>query len=213
MLPVKAPSPCVIAVKRTIRLTAECVRHRTNICCMNSYGLLPNSLEETAMITQRRTLLAALATFGAMSLAPEVSAQGKGKDKDKDKAKKEHRHHSGKDKLGAKVKQNGNHVIDKHGDNMVSVDVKDGKVAGMRVKHAKKGDVQVTKYKTAKKMASANSVQLVAYDTRLAQASSLGTAWIGYAYIDDYGYEEIYWYPYEMIYDGDTGAVEYVPLV
>ena len=175
----------------------------------------PNSFEETAMITQRRTLLVALATFGGMSLAPEVFAQGKGndKDKDKDKPKKEHRHHSGKDKLGAKVKQNGNHVIDKHGDNTVSVDVKDGKVAGMRVKHAKKGEVPVKKYKTSKKMASANPIQLVAYDTRLAQAYSLGTAWIGYAYIDDYGYEEIYWYPYEMIYDGDTGAVEYVPLI
>ena len=22
----------------------------------------------------------------------------------------------------------------------------------------------------------------------------------------------IYWFPYEMIYDGETGAVEYVPL-
>ncbi len=62
-------------------------------------------------------------------------------------------------------------------------------------------------------MASSNAIQLVAYNAMLAQAYSLGTVWIGYAYIDDYGYEEIYWYPYEMIYDGNTGAVEYVPLV
>ncbi|MEO6596348.1 MAG: hypothetical protein ABIP94_16485 [Planctomycetota bacterium] len=161
------------------------------------------------MTTQRRTLLAALAAFGTTLLAPKVFAQGKGKDK----AKKEHRHHSGKDKLGAKVKQNGNHVIDKRGDHSVSVDVKDGKVAGMQVKHAKKGNVPVKKYKTTKKMASSNTIHLVAYGTMLAQAYSLGTTWIGYAYIDDYGYEEIYWYPYEMIYDGDTGAVEYVPVV
>ena len=161
------------------------------------------------MTTQRRTLLAALAAFGAMPLAPTVFAQGNSKDK----AKKERRHHSGKDKLGAKIKQNGNHVIEKHGNNTVSVDVKDGKVAGMQVKHSKKGDVPVKKYKTTKKMASSNTIQLVAYGTMLAQAYSLGTVWIGYAYIDDYGYEEIYWYPYEMIYDGDTGAVEYVPLV
>ena len=39
----------------------------------------------------------------------------------------------------------------------------------------------------------------------------MGTTWIGYAYIDDNGDEQIYWWPYEMIYDGDTGAVEYVP--
>jgi hypothetical protein len=29
---------------------------------------------------------------------------------------------------------------------------------------------------------------------------------------DDYGDEQIYWYPYDMILDGDTGAVEYVPV-
>ena len=40
----------------------------------------------------------------------------------------------------------------------------------------------------------------------------LGTVWIGYSYIDDYGYEVIYWFPYDMIYDGDTGAIEYIPL-
>ena len=47
---------------------------------------------------------------------------------------------------------------------------------------------------------------------QLAQAYSLGTTYIGYAYIDEDGYEEIYWYPYEMIYDGETGAVDYVPV-
>ena len=44
------------------------------------------------------------------------------------------------------------------------------------------------------------------------QAYSLGTAYIGYAYIDDYGDEQIYWWPYEMICDGDAGAIDYVPL-
>jgi hypothetical protein len=45
----------------------------------------------------------------------------------------------------------------------------------------------------------------------LAQTQYLGVTWIGYSYIDDYGDEVIYWFPYDMIYDGDTGAVEYVP--
>jgi len=29
--------------------------------------------------------------------------------------------------------------------------------------------------------------------------------------VDDFGNEEIYWFPYDMILDGDTGAVEYIP--
>ena len=43
-----------------------------------------------------------------------------------------------------------------------------------------------------------------------AQMEDMGTVYIGYAYIDDDGNEEIYWFPYDMIVDGDTGAVEYV---
>jgi hypothetical protein len=40
----------------------------------------------------------------------------------------------------------------------------------------------------------------------------MGTVYIGYSYVDDDGNEEIYWFPAEEIVDGDTGAVEYVPL-
>jgi hypothetical protein len=36
--------------------------------------------------------------------------------------------------------------------------------------------------------------------------------YIGYSDIDDYGNEEIYWFPVEVIYEGDTGAVECIPL-
>jgi hypothetical protein len=39
----------------------------------------------------------------------------------------------------------------------------------------------------------------------------MGTTYIGYAYVDELGDEEIYWFPYDMIYDGDTGAIEYMP--
>ena len=28
-------------------------------------------------------------------------------------------------------------------------------------------------------------------------------------YIDDDGYEDIYWFPVDVVYDGDAGAVEY----
>src|SRR5258706_4845847 len=117
------------------------------------------------MNTQRSLFLATMAAIGVVAVVPPAIA-------------KKHQHHDGKAKLGNKIKENGNHVIDKHGDNTVSVDVKDGKVAGMKVKHAKKGDVPVKKYKTNKKMADAGGIHMVAYDTMLAQAYSLGTTWI-----------------------------------
>ena len=117
-------------------------------------------------------------------------------------------HHNGQQLLGEKIKTNGHHAIHKIGDHTVSVEVKDGKVAGVHVKHAKKGDVQVQKYKTNKKMAQSDGLQYAAYV--LVQAQYLGTTYIGYAFVDEYGVEEIYWFPYDMIYDGDTGAVEYV---
>jgi len=172
------------------------------------------------MDSKRRLLIAALAAAGISTIAPSAFAQGQGKGQDKGQGaggnpgqKKKQHHNNGKDKLGDKIKQNGNHVIDKKGDASVSVDVKDGKVAGMKVKHAKKGDLKVTKYKTNKKMAAAETgIHLAAYDSMLAQAYSLGTTWIGYSYYDDYGDEQIYWYPVEMIYDGDTGAIDYVPI-
>ena len=48
----------------------------------------------------------------------------------------QHHHHSGQKLLGNKIKTNGNHVIEKIGKNTVAVVVKNGKVAGVRVKHS-----------------------------------------------------------------------------
>src|SRR2546429_1007639 len=118
-------------------------------------------------------------------------------------------HHNGKDLLGEKIKTTGHHVIDKKGDYTAAVDVQSGKIAGMKVTHATKGDIPVKKYKTSKKMAQADGLQRAAFVQ--VQSTYIGTTYIGYSYIDEYGNEEIYWYPYDMILDGDTGAVEYVP--
>jgi hypothetical protein len=123
-------------------------------------------------------------------------------------AKAKHHHHNGRDKLGDKIKTNGHHVIDKKGPHTVSVETRDGKIAAFRVKHDKKGELPVKKYKTNKKMVQAGHIQYASY----VQAQYLGTTWIGYSYIDEFGDEDIYWYPYDMIWDGDTGAVEYVPV-
>jgi hypothetical protein len=167
-----------------------------------------------------------LASLGAPSLAQDKAqadaqlaqaqpdkgmAKGQADKGKADKATpKKGNHHNGKDLLGEKVKTNGRHVVDKKGDYTAAVDVQSGKIAGMKVTHAKKGDVPVKKYKSSKKMAQADLLRPAAFVQ--VQAIYLGTTYIGYAYVDDYGYEEIYWFPYDMILDGDTGAVEYVPV-
>ena len=151
------------------------------------------------MNSKRRLFMGSVAALGIIGVAGPAFS-------------KQHHQHDGKHLLGEKIKKNGDHVIDKKGPHTVSVNVKDGKIAGMNVKHEKKGAVPVKKYKTSKKMAAATSGLHYAAYNEFAQAYSLGTTYIGYAYIDDYGDEQIYWWPYEMIYDGDTGAIDYVPL-
>jgi major membrane immunogen (membrane-anchored lipoprotein) len=164
------------------------------------------------MIRARRYLVAILAVLSLIAMVGSADAQGKGQGKGKGK----HHHFSGQQLLGGKVKTNGNHVIHKNGKYTASATVKDGKIAGVNVKHSEKGDVPVKKYKTTKKMAmkmdESNGVSLVSYRSVLEQTQDLGMTYIGYSYTDEYGDEYIYWFPYEMIFDGDTGAIEYVPL-
>jgi flagellar hook assembly protein FlgD len=166
-----------------------------------------------------RLLAIATSALGLAAGAPLVLGQpkDKGKDRqeqadtkgkaDKDKKAKKQTHQNGKQLVGDKIKKNGRHELHKHGKNTAYVDVQDGKIRGVSVKHSEKGDVPVTKYKTSEGEAAVRPVSLM-----LVQAQSLGTIYIGYSYIDEYGEEVIYWFPYEMIYDGDTGAVEYVPI-
>ena len=175
------------------------------------------------MIRTLRFIAALLAVLGLAFTGATVFAQpkdkGGGKDKQeqsdtkggKEKKAKQHKHHNGKDLLGDKIKQNGKHELHKNGKNTASVDVLNGKIRGVSVKHSEKGDVPVKKYKTNKKMADASTGGIQPVSLILAQAQYVGTTYIGYSYIDDYGDEVIYWFPYDMIYDGDTGAIEYVP--
>lgn len=117
-------------------------------------------------------------------------------------------HKSGQKLLGEKIKKDGKHILEKKGPHTIAVEVKDGKIAGMHVKHGKKGDLPITKYKSSKKMAQAGGLYFATYTQ--VQYQYLGTTYIGYAYYDDYGDEYIYWYPYDMVYDADTGAIEYI---
>ena len=172
------------------------------------------------MIRIVRSLAIALALVGLAAGNGFVLAQGKGKDRqeqggkgqqDKEKKAKKQTHQNGKTLVGDKIKKNGRHEFHKHGKNTAYVDVQDGKIRGVAVKHSEKGDVPVTKYKTSKKMVEAEAA-IRPVNLILVQAQSLGTTYIGYSYIDEYGEEVIYWFPYEMIYDGDTGAIDYVPI-
>jgi len=187
------------------------------------------------MLHKLRLLAAFLAAFGLVVANGSALAQKKDKDKDKgheqkaaqtekshadkpDKSQtdkpakvKKAKHESGKALVGDKIKKDGSHKIQDHGKASAFVNVKGGKVAGVKVKHAEKGDLKVTKYKTTKKMAAAPSRAVAFASYSLNQQEYIDTVWIGYGYIDDWGEEVIYWFPYDMIYDGDTGAIEYYP--
>jgi hypothetical protein len=122
---------------------------------------------------------------------------------------KSHKHVSGKNLLGDKIKQNGHHKLQDNGKFSAYADVANGKVTGVKVTHADKGDVPVTKYKSTKKMASRELGKAQIYLAQYGYDDSTTTVWIGYAYIDDYGDEIIYWFPVEMVADGDAGCVPY----
>jgi hypothetical protein len=123
-----------------------------------------------------------------------------------------HKHHDATQLI--KDKSDGRHEIDKHGKFHVATDMKGGKIAAFHVRHETKGDIPVKKYKTHKKPQTAQAIEsprFIYASYHLAQNTDLGTEWVGYSYIDDEGNEQIYWVPYDMVLDGDTGAVEYVP--
>lgn len=144
----------------------------------------------------------ALFAIGATALAqPRESGAGQQK-------AKHQLHRDGKSLLGDKIKKDGRQELDKHGKFTAWADVRGGKIAGVSVKHADRGDVSVKKYKTNQKMAEITGGLR---PPLIIQAQYLGTTYIGYSYVDDYGNEVIYWFPYDMVLDPYTGAVDYVP--
>ena len=121
-------------------------------------------------------------------------------------------HHDAKQLVGANRKVDGHHDIDHHGKFTTSVEMRNGKVHALNVRHSEKGDIPVKKYRANRKMALNNEGGHLVYASLLSgQMEDMGTVYIGYSYIDDNGDEQIYWFPAEMIEDPYTGAVEYVP--
>ena len=166
------------------------------------------------MIPITRLLVALLAIASLVAVDGAALAQPKDKEhkEKKEKKVKEHKHLNGKSLVGDKIKQNGKHKFHENGKNSAFVDVKDGKIAGVTVTNTDRGNVPVKKYKTTKKMAQAPAGGMQPVSLMLAQSQYLGSTWIGYAYYDEYGDETIYWFEYDMILDGDTGAIEYIPI-
>lgn len=176
------------------------------------------------MISVLRIFTASFVACALLAIDAPAQAQGKGKEAreqregggqkggQREKKAKKHKHQNGKHLVGDKIKRNGKHKFHEHGKHSAFVNVSNGKIAGVEVTHADKGPVPVKKYKTSKKMADAPAGGMQRASLVLVQAQSLGSTWIGYAYLDEWGDEVIYWFEYEMILDGDTGAVEYVPV-
>jgi hypothetical protein len=153
-------------------------------------------------MNRNRVLAVVAVAFGLLAIGNVASAA----------AAKKQNHHDGHRLVAAKLKTDGHHDIEKKGHYTASVESKGGKIAAFHVVHDTKGQIPVKKYKTNKKMAQATSWHLTYASFALPQDTDMGTVYIGYSYIDDDGNEEIYWFPAEEIVDGDTGAVEYVPL-
>ncbi len=123
-------------------------------------------------------------------------------------AKPAHKHLDGEKALGDKIKKDGTHQVHKNGNHTATVDVKGGKIAGYHVKHSKKGDLPIKKYKSDKKVAS-----IEISDPTMPADTMVGTTQCGYSYIDaDTGDEVFSWYSCAIVVDDFTGAITYVPL-
>ena len=140
----------------------------------------------------RRTTLALLASIGTVAGSGVALA------------KKQKKHQNGRALLGDKVKQNGKHKLPKAGKVDVSVEIKNGKVAGLTAAHPSKGNLQVRKVKSRQKLAeTAPGVILVGM--KLAQGSDW---YYGYWFVDDEEEDDwYYWFTADDVIVDDTGVL------
>ena len=148
------------------------------------------------MISRRSVLVAVGALAVSAVLCPALS---QGNSQSKSKGKKNQK--NGKDLVGNKIKQNGNHHIDKADKVDVAVDVRDGKIVALKAKHQQKGDLQVGKVKSTEKFAMLES----STNPQLAQA--IYVWYYAYWFMDEYGDYWYYWFPVEYIIDDGSWVV------
>jgi hypothetical protein len=134
----------------------------------------------------RRTCLNLLVCFAFITATEAAIA------KDQD-------HKNGHDLLGAKVKQNGRHEIDKAGQATVSAEVNNGKVTAMSASHPQKGSLPAQKVKSPRKLAGIElervRVAANAEGVQLAQGGAYYYAWC----FNDGVAEYCYWYPADVV--------------
>src|SRR5262249_60526876 len=94
----------------------------------------------------RRTVLDLLVSCAFVTAAGAEPAK-------KQEPAKKHQHKNGHNLLGAKLKQNGRHEIDKAGQAAVSAEVNNGKITAMSANHPQKGSLPARKGKTRQKKA------------------------------------------------------------
>ena len=118
-----------------------------------------------------------------------------------------HTQKSGHNLLGAKLKQNGKHVLGKLANRDVTADVKNGKVTGMAA-----GDLPMKRVKSKQKMAMIDSAIIPIAWTGRQLAQYGGDADYSYGYCFDDGYEfTCYWYPAEDVDYADYTWDDYDP--
>jgi hypothetical protein len=148
------------------------------------------------MISRRSVLLAAGALAGSAVLSPALT---QGNSQSKSKGKKHQK--NGRNLVGNKIKQNGNHNIDKADKIDVGIEVRNGKVVALKAKHPQKGDLQVGKVKSTEKFAMLEPSS----NPQLAQ--TIYVWYYAYWFMDEYGDYWYYWFPVEYIIDDGSWVV------
>src|SRR5262245_8365080 len=138
-----------------------------------------------------------------------VTAAGAEPAKKQDSAKK-HQHKNGQNLLGAKLKQNGRHQIDKAGQATVSAEINNGKVTAMSANHPQKGNLPPRKVKSRQKMAELEPQGVrVAANVEGAQLAQT-VVYTSYGWCFDDGLDVYcYWYPADVVIV-DTSWIEFV---
>lgn len=121
-----------------------------------------------------------------------------------------HKHFAGHTLLGSKIGTDGKHEIHKVNGYTVHAHVSHKKVAQVSVT-GPKGAVAVKKYKSSKKMAMGESTDGLLVRVASGDYAQVDSGYVGYAFTDGVD-TYIYWFPVDMIADGDAGAEVYVSL-
>ena len=135
---------------------------------------------------------------GQLAAAPNNQGKGQGKGAEKGQqqaAKHMHKHKNGHNLLGAKLKQNGKHEVDKIGARSVTADVNNGKVTNMAA-----GDLPMKRVKTNMKMAMLQDggvIYVPGGGTGL-QRAQYTDVYYGYCFDDGLNFD-CYWYPAEDV--------------